>query len=99
MLVPYASPSYDPPPRGAAAVSVCPNHHYRASGYCPHCREYVNPARRQVMNPPARAEAGNLANTAPLPADHEAQRRGLDKRVFVAGGRQPITATAERSHD
>jgi hypothetical protein len=70
------------------------DHHYRAWGYCPYCREHLNTTSRQVMNPPSKDEAGNLANTAPLQADHDAQRRGIDSRVIVAGGRQPVTDTA-----
>ncbi len=45
-----------------------------------------NTTRRQVMNPPAKAEAGNLANTAPRQLDHDGACRGFDRYVIVAGG-------------
>jgi hypothetical protein len=73
---------------------TCPDHHFRAWGYCPYCGETLHSTSREVMNPPAQAEAGNLANTAPRQADHEAARRRFDNRVVVAGGRQPVTDTA-----
>lgn len=56
---------------------------------------------RQVMNPPARragpnAEAGNLANTAPLKSDPADQRRGLTGTSSGSEAR-PVTATARYS--
>ena len=54
------------------------------------------PARRQVMNPPAQAEAGNLANTAPRQSEHDDARRGMTGTSSCPEAR-PVTATAHLS--
>lgn len=32
-----------PSPKASAEQKACPNHHYRAWGYCPYCREHLTP--------------------------------------------------------
>jgi hypothetical protein len=63
----------------------------------------MNSTSRPVMNPPAQAEARNRDYAAPRQADHDAPCRGLDRRVFMAGGlarnrHQPLIHLPYHSH-
>jgi hypothetical protein len=70
---------------------------YRAL-LCVGQRRKFSTLSRQVMNPPGdRPEAGNLANTAPLPRDRDRQRRGKTGMSSRPEAR-PVTATARHPH-
>ena len=86
---------------GPCGTEACPDHHYRAMGYCPFCNESLSGGNPGQPTACTTAEEGGIegaTGAGQLPADNaESARDSAERRspasIHAAGRRTRVTGT------